>query len=340
MLLISPFVGFGCAAILFLVLKPGSRLLGSVGLAVILGLAAFFLFKWSLLWTAVFAIGTTAALAFGLSLIPAPESLFRAPEGTTPPPWPIRALLILTCSGVSYFHGSNDGQKGMGLIMLILIGTVPTAYALNHAVPASGVQTFRYRLAAGRPGDQQARARRTRLLGPDARAEVTQFVATKKLQPDTMIALRELVNDLSNEVALYKEYKAVPANQQTNVRNDMYVVSEAIRLMMKNHVGRFFARRSQSPERLQSPDRQGHQVHPFMGEGCRSPGTGTGHHGGLEAHRGHGWREDRQRTPDLRPGRLRGVGGHGNHLGGRLIRVAGFDNARAQFGRGGNHGGE
>jgi PiT family inorganic phosphate transporter len=54
-----------------------------------------------------------------------------------------------------------------------------------------------------------------------------------------MIALRELVNDLSSEIALYKEYQAVPANQQTNVRNDMYVVSEAIGLMMKNHVGDF-----------------------------------------------------------------------------------------------------
>ena len=42
--------------------------------------------------------------------------------------------MVLTCTGVSFFHGSNDGQKGMGLIMLILIGTVPTAYALNHAV--------------------------------------------------------------------------------------------------------------------------------------------------------------------------------------------------------------
>jgi PiT family inorganic phosphate transporter len=47
----------------------------------------------------------------------------------------IRALLIFTCTGVSFAHGSNDGQKGMGLIMLILIGTVPTAYALNRAVP-------------------------------------------------------------------------------------------------------------------------------------------------------------------------------------------------------------
>ena len=68
------------------------------------------------------------------------------------------------------------------------------------------------------------------------------------MQPDTILALRELVNDLNHEVALYKEFKAVPANQQTNVRNDMYVASEAIRLMMKNHVPAIYARRKQSPE--------------------------------------------------------------------------------------------
>src|SRR6201998_4353485 len=59
--------------------------------------------------------------------------LYEAPKDNMPPPLPIRALMVLTCTGVSFFHGSNDGQKGMGLIMLILIGTVPTAYALNHA---------------------------------------------------------------------------------------------------------------------------------------------------------------------------------------------------------------
>jgi inorganic phosphate transporter, PiT family len=62
------------------------------------------------------------------------KRLYAAPEGTQPPPFWIRGLLVLTCTGVSFFHGSNDGQKGMGLIMLILIGTVPTTYALNHAV--------------------------------------------------------------------------------------------------------------------------------------------------------------------------------------------------------------
>ena len=43
---------------------------------------------------------------------------------------------------MSFSHGSNDGQKGMGLIMLILIGTVPTAYALNRAMPASQMAQF------------------------------------------------------------------------------------------------------------------------------------------------------------------------------------------------------
>src|SRR5271167_2624043 len=70
------------------------------------------------------------------------KQLYEAPKGNEPPPWWIRGLLILTCTGVSFFHGSNDGQKGMGLIMLILIGTVPTTYALNHAVTASESQDF------------------------------------------------------------------------------------------------------------------------------------------------------------------------------------------------------
>jgi phosphate/sulfate permease len=57
--------------------------------------------------------------------------LHEPPKGDQPPPWPVRALLVLTCTGVSFAHGSNDGQKGIGLIMLILIGLVPAHFALN-----------------------------------------------------------------------------------------------------------------------------------------------------------------------------------------------------------------
>ncbi|MGB8031188.1 MAG: inorganic phosphate transporter [Terracidiphilus sp.] len=168
------------------------------------------------------------------------DVLFTAPKGDAPPPWPIRALLIFTCSGVSFAHGSNDGQKGMGLIMLILIGTVPTAYALNHAVTAKDVQAF---VSASQAADQviNKHADQSAVMGADARATVTQYIASKQMQPDTMLALRELVNNLSTEVSLYKEYKAVPASQQTNVRNDMYVASEAIRLMLKSKNPQFTA---------------------------------------------------------------------------------------------------
>ena len=237
-LLISPLVGFGAAALLMLfakfgVKRPVMRILAGLIGGSVAGYIALTVFN-SWLWAGSFAafIGVAIVLASGwLANYPA---IFEAPKGSAPPPLPIRALLILTCSGVSFSHGSNDGQKGMGLIMLILIGTVPTAYALNHAVSVHDVQSFiAASEQAGHILDQHID--KNGVLGADARTEVTDYIRTKQIQPDTVLALRELVEDLNHEVALYKEFKSVPPGQQTNVRNDMYVASEAIRLMQKNH---------------------------------------------------------------------------------------------------------
>ena len=158
--------------------------------------------------------------------------LYRAPEGTDPPPFWIRCLLILTCTGVSFGHGSNDGQKGMGLIMLILIGTVPTAYALNHAVGINQVQDFaavseQAITAVNHYVDPQA------IVG-DTRDEVTDYIRTKQFTPNTMLAMRQLIGDIEHETVLYKALANVPPDQQANVRNDMYVISEALRLMQKS----------------------------------------------------------------------------------------------------------
>jgi PiT family inorganic phosphate transporter len=161
-------------------------------------------------------------------------ALYQAPKDKTPPPFPIRALMVLTCTGVSFFHGSNDGQKGMGLIMLILIGTVPTAYALNHAVSPMEVQQF---IAAS----QQAGQILDRYVSPgaaadpDPRATVTAYLRNRQLQPATVPALRDLVENVNREVVLYKAFKSVPAEDQSNVRNDMYLASEALRQMQKDH---------------------------------------------------------------------------------------------------------
>src|SRR6202011_5068428 len=110
--------------------------------------------------------------------------LFKAPEGRSPPPWWIRGLLILTCTGVSFAHGSNDGQKGMGLIMLILIGTVPTAYALNHAVDNDRVQIFTAASLRAQ-GVLAAHGAASPATG-DPRPAVTQAVRTRTVTPESI----------------------------------------------------------------------------------------------------------------------------------------------------------
>jgi inorganic phosphate transporter, PiT family len=158
--------------------------------------------------------------------------LYKAPLSNDPPPPPIRALLLFTCTGVSFYHGSNDGQKGMGLIMLVLIGTVPTAYALNHAVGPAGIQNFVV-------ASEQASHVLSQHFDPGApvvanpRAEVMRYIRTRRLEPATVPALRSIMDEINRKVSLYREYTAVPPADQANLRNDMYVASEALRLMKK-----------------------------------------------------------------------------------------------------------
>jgi inorganic phosphate transporter, PiT family len=191
----------------------------------------------SLLLSPIVGFGVAALLLLLAKALIKDEKLYRAPEGDAPPPLYIRCLLILTCTGVSFFHGSNDGQKGMGLIMLILIGTVPTAYALNHAVTYQESQDF---IAVS----QQAANVLDHYVEPnavigDARDDVTEFIRSKKFNANTMLALRTLVNDIGNETSIYKELKRVPVDRVRNFRNDLYLVSEALRLTAKTGQPKF-----------------------------------------------------------------------------------------------------
>jgi len=157
--------------------------------------------------------------------------LYRAPEGDAPPPPWIRGLLILTCTGVSFAHGSNDGQKGMGLIMLILIGTVPTAYALNHALtPQDSIDFIAVSQQAANALDKYVS--KDAVIG-DPRDEVKEFVRTKEFTPNTMMALRNLINDIGTETANFKQLSNVPEEMVRNFRNDMYLVSESLRILKK-----------------------------------------------------------------------------------------------------------
>ena len=186
----------------------------------------------SLLMSPIFGFALAATLFLALKAVVKEKKLYEAPKGTEPPPFWIRGLLILTCTGVSFFHGSNDGQKGMGLIMLILIGTVPTTYALNHAVTAG--QTKDFIAVSTQTADTLNKYVVPSAAIGDPREDVTDYIRTKEFKPNTMLAMRELVNGIGTEMAIFKELKAVPQDRVRNFRNDMYLASEALRLMQKS----------------------------------------------------------------------------------------------------------
>jgi PiT family inorganic phosphate transporter len=186
-------------------------------------------------------VGFSAAaflLLIAMKAIPI-ERLYQPPRGKTPPPLWIRSLLILTCTGVSFAHGSNDGQKGMGLIMLILIGTVPTVYALNRTVDLSYSQTFietsikaeAVLTQYGTPGATPA----------DPRGTLADYLKTRHIGSQTVPALVIVSGDIRKQVASYASVAQIPTEQTSNVRNDMYLVGETLRWMEKKRDPAFTA---------------------------------------------------------------------------------------------------
>jgi PiT family inorganic phosphate transporter len=160
------------------------------------------------------------------------SELFAEPKGDQPPPTWIRGILILTCTLVSFFHGSNDGQKGMGLIMLILIGVVPTTYALNRSMPVSQIAQFEANSQAA-SAVIAAKAAGYDVLG-DPRPAVTAYVARHQINEGTYPSLAVLVTDISKQVSQYGSIAKMPSDQVGNTRNDMYLASEAIRILSKD----------------------------------------------------------------------------------------------------------
>ena len=187
---------------------------------------------YALLLSPLVGFCAAAGLLLVLKLMVRNPALYAAPKGNQPPPWWIRGLLVLTCTGVSFAHGSNDGQKGMGLIMLILIGTVPTAYALNRSMPASQFEDFRTASVAAAQVIQQ-KAEGFSVLG-DPRPAVTLYVSQHKINEGTYPSLAVLVRSIASQVEQYGSLAKVPAAVVGNTRNDMYLASEAIRFLLKD----------------------------------------------------------------------------------------------------------
>jgi PiT family inorganic phosphate transporter len=187
---------------------------------------------YSLLFSPLIGFCASALLLLVLKRVARSPELYQEPKGAAPPPLWIRSILILTCTGVSFAHGSNDGQKGMGLIMLILIGVVPTAYALNRALPDSEVLPFlKTSTYVAQMLDQKPAATGT---SGDPRAIVGAYLRTHQFEPAVMPALAQLSRDIKKQVEQYGSLRLLPAASVQNVRNDMYLAAEAIRRFGKD----------------------------------------------------------------------------------------------------------
>ena len=186
----------------------------------------------ALLLSPIFGFVFSALLLLVAKFLIRQPALYTAPTSAAPPPLWIRALLVFTCTGVSFFHGSNDGQKGMGLIMLILIGVAPTAYALNRALPESHMADF---IQASDAASKiiEAQGAGYQILG-DPRAVVTAYVHAHKIEEGTYPSLAVFVKDIAKQVSDYGSLAKVPFDKVSNTRNDMYLASEAIRNLVKD----------------------------------------------------------------------------------------------------------
>jgi inorganic phosphate transporter, PiT family len=188
----------------------------------------------ALFWSPVMGFFLAAILLLLMKALIRIPALYKAPESQKPPPVWIRGLLILTCTGVSFFHGSNDGQKGMGLIMLILIGAAPTAYALNRTMPDNATPGF---ISSATAAAQVFTAHGGDAAAPTpaaARKIVGDALRDKTLnRPIVMSSLGVLSSDIAQNVKTYHSLSHVPAAQTPNLRNEMYMTGDAIRLLPK-----------------------------------------------------------------------------------------------------------
>jgi PiT family inorganic phosphate transporter len=174
--------------------------------------------------------GLLLLLARALLKIPA---LYKAPEGDKPPPFLIRVLLVLTCTGVSFAHGSNDGQKGMGLIMLILVGIVPASFALNLATLPAAIGQIS---VSAQAFDQELQAAHVAPLaaGADgAHVTLTQYLKKSVFTPDTLPSLSVLNQNVLKSLNGVSDLNTLPGEKRRALRMDIYLVSESIGRLIK-----------------------------------------------------------------------------------------------------------
>jgi PiT family inorganic phosphate transporter len=172
-------------------------------------------------------MGAAALLLLAKKFLPNPD-LYRSPDTPKPPPKWIRGILLFTCTGVSFAHGSNDGQKGMGLIMLILVGILPGTYALNlssHPQAIGRIEQAANVLVDDFEKDEHG----VSIHGKKARDVLAIYMKSRgDFTPEVPAAVSGLSQEIEQQVRGLKSLEQINPMDRGALRTDMYLVSHAI----------------------------------------------------------------------------------------------------------------
>ncbi|SFC90602.1 inorganic phosphate transporter, PiT family [Pseudomonas citronellolis] len=165
-------------------------------------------------------------LLLGMRAVARRKTLFSAPQGRQPPPLGIRALLVLTCTGVSFAHGSNDGQKGIGLIMLILAALMPLSFAVDRGQAPAQVQQLR-ELA------HRAELQLRRLAPEDIPMAplrvLLDYQSEQRLTPEVLPALAAQLHNIGARLRGHDDLSGLPDDEVLALHNELYLSVETIR---------------------------------------------------------------------------------------------------------------
>lgn len=186
----------------------------------------------SLVVSPIVGFALSALLLLAMKFLIKSKSLYQAPKKDQPPPWPIRGLLWLTCGGVSFFHGSNDGQKGMGLIVLILVGVVPATFALNPDTTPADIAAIVHQAQAVQPiFSKRAPAR---ITGQEAVDNLSDFMKNgAKANDYTFASLSGKNADIAQELGGKANFDGLTPEQRKNFRIDIYLMSSSVDKLIK-----------------------------------------------------------------------------------------------------------
>lgn len=188
----------------------------------------------ALIFSPLIGFAAAALLLLAAKALLRNPALYRAPEGNKPPPIWIRGLLVLTCTGVSFAHGSNDGQKGMGLIVLILVGIVPTVFALDLGTSTDAVHRLAAASAAFSRSLDELPETQARPDDADvAHKQLTRYLRSGQLVPATLPALAVANARATARLANLDSLASLPAADRVALRLDVYLVSETLARMQK-----------------------------------------------------------------------------------------------------------